>query len=331
MKLQALGRRTLAVSLAFLAACGGGGDSRNAMVPIAPGGTTTVAPPVASPPQEDPFVKRALAGYVNTLRGANSNGDFTRGNTFPAVAVPFGFNFWTPVNRDDSNWFYQFYENVANNELLDKIMGFGVVHMPSPGIGNRQTMQIMPISKVDDQGNFITDKTGRAESFQRKNEIAKAHYYSLVFDNGQRTEITPTDHAAYFRFTAPEKQQNMTVLFDLFAGGGNLQVDRVGKTISGKADYVGDKNAPLIFFYAVFDAEIAKVQGGTSFPSWVQFDTQKTGKTVSMRIATSFIGVDQAKDNLAQEIAAKSFDEVKQLAEGRLGRQAQHGPGRRRE
>lgn len=252
---------------------------------------------------------------MNTLRGANSNGDFTRGNTFPAVAVPFGFNFWTPVNRDDSNWFYQFFEDEANSVRLDKIMGFGVVHMPSPWIGNRQAMQIMPISKTDSKGAFITGKSGRSESFQRKNEIAKAHYYSLVFDNGQRTEITPTDHAAYFRFTAPEKQQNMTVLFDLFEGGGDLKIDQAARTISGTADYVGDKNAPPLFFYAMFDAEIAKVKSGTSFPSWVQFDTQKTGKTVGMRIATSFTSVEQAKDNLAQEIASKSFDDIMKLAE----------------
>jgi predicted alpha-1,2-mannosidase len=318
MKLQAVGRLALAMALASLAACGGGTDDSNAMFPIAPGGTTAVAPdtpPAASIPQEEPFVKRALASYVNTLRGANSNGDFTRGNTFPAVAVPFGFNFWTPVNRDDSNWFYQFYEDEANNRLLDRIMGFGVVHMPSPWIGNRQTMQIMPISKTDSKGVLITSKSGRSENFERKDEIAKAHYYSLAFKNGQRTEITPTDHAAYFRFTAPEKQQNMTVLFDLFDGGGSLQVDQAQKTISGKADYVGGKNAPPLFFHAVFDAEIAKVQGATTFPSWVQFDTQKTGKTIGMRIATSFISVEQAKDNLAQEIAGKSFDEVKQLAE----------------
>lgn len=342
MKLQAAGRLALAIALASLVACGGGSSS-NTMWPTMPSSTSTstsntttastgpstpatapsgeVSPPVAAPiAQETPFVKQALASYVNTLRGANSNGDFTRGNTFPAVAVPFGFNFWTPVNRNDSNWFYQFFEDEANEVRLDKVMGFGVVHMPSPWIGNRQAMQIMPISEVDSRGDFILDKEGRAMHFERTDEIAKAHYYSLIFGKSEsrnrlRTEITPTDHAAYFRFTAIDQQQNMTVLFDLFDGGGSLSVDQAGRTIEGTANYVGDKNAPPLYFHAEFDAPIAKVQGTTGFPAWVQFDTQKTGKTVGMRIATSFISVAQAKDNLAQEIAGKSFDDIRQLAE----------------
>jgi hypothetical protein len=50
-------------------------------------------------------VSQDLADYVNTLRGSHSNAyiedGYSRGLTFPATAVPFGFNMWTPVNRSE--------------------------------------------------------------------------------------------------------------------------------------------------------------------------------------------------------------------------------------
>lgn len=158
-----------------------------------------------------------LAEYVNTMRDAQSSGDFTRGNTFPATAMPFGFNFWTPTNRDDKNWFYQF-KTSENGSLIDTVQAFAVVHEPSPWIGNRQSLNIMPVSKVNSSGEPETNRSARAEKFQRKNEIASAHYYSLEFDSGIKTEITPTDHAAYFRFTAPAGRDTLAVVVSGFSG-----------------------------------------------------------------------------------------------------------------
>ena len=37
-----------------------------------------------------------------TTRGTNATGGFSRGNNFPATAVPHGFNFWTPVTNAGS-------------------------------------------------------------------------------------------------------------------------------------------------------------------------------------------------------------------------------------
>jgi hypothetical protein len=54
--------------------------------------------------------------FVDTRRGTNSNDRYSRGNNFPAVALPHGFNFWTPVTDAGSNWIYQYQQrNGANN------------------------------------------------------------------------------------------------------------------------------------------------------------------------------------------------------------------------
>lgn len=245
-----------------------------------------------------------LAEYVNTMRGAQSSGDFTRGNTFPAAAVPFGFNMWSPVNQSDANWFYQF-KTGENGSLIDTVRAFAVVHEPSPWIGNRQTLGIIPI-----ESETVTSLGAAAQKFDRKNEIAQAHYYSLTFDNGTRTEITPTDHAAYFRFTVPADKNVVTVLFDTLSAGGTFSYDSATGAVSGYTTH----GSPQMYFHAVFDAPVTKSKAVFADTSWVQFDATGS-KSVGMRIATSFISVDQAKANLEDEIGGKSFDQIKDLAE----------------
>src|SRR5690606_8153649 len=66
--------------------------------------------------------------YVNTLRGTHSNGTFSRGNTFPAVAVPHGFNFWTPVtDAGSTSWLYRYHEQ-NNEDNLPEIQAFSLSH-----------------------------------------------------------------------------------------------------------------------------------------------------------------------------------------------------------
>lgn len=252
-----------------------------------------------------------LARYTNPMRGTASTGGFARGNTFPATAVPFGFNMWSPVNRND-NSFYEFYSDEDATRPIDTIQAFTVTHQPSRWIGNRQTLQIMPVNKTDANGSPIGNKDQRAEKFKRENETSNAHYYSLKFDNGTRTEISPTDHAAYFRFTVPAGQETLNVMFDVFTGGTAISYDPAAGTVSGRTNH-NTNGSTTMFFYAEFDTAIKQVIGN-GFPSSARFDT-KTSKVVSMRIATSFISIDQAKDNLVQEIGTKTFDQVKKLAQ----------------
>src|SRR5699024_12052412 len=68
--------------------------------------------------------------YVNTLRGTQSNGTFSRGNNFPAVAVPHGFNFWTPVTNAGSDWLYAYNES-NNDDNLPTLQAFSLSHETS--------------------------------------------------------------------------------------------------------------------------------------------------------------------------------------------------------
>ena len=76
--------------------------------------------------------------YVNPLVGSDSAFFFSTGNTYPAIAVPWGLNFWTPqTNKMGDGWGYQ-YDSL-------KIRGFKQTHQPSPWINDYAAFALMPV------------------------------------------------------------------------------------------------------------------------------------------------------------------------------------------
>ena len=89
-------------------------------------------------------VPQRVSDWVLTTRGTQANGTFSRGNNFPATAVPHGFNFWTPVTDAGAlNWLYRWNEqNDAKNR--PQLQALALSHQPSPWMGDRPTFQVMP-------------------------------------------------------------------------------------------------------------------------------------------------------------------------------------------
>jgi predicted alpha-1,2-mannosidase len=162
-------------------------------------------------------------------------------------------------------------------------------------------------------------RTARALAFQHANEIARPYHYSVQFENGMRTEIAPTDHAAIFRFTFTGSTGN--VIFDNVNSSGGLTLDPLNGVATGYSDVRSglSTGATRMFVYAVVDKPVTASGpltggGGTGVTGYLQFDTSST-KVVTMRIATSLISVDQAKHNLELEIGASdTFDTVRDRA-----------------
>lgn len=259
-----------------------------------------------------------LSDYVNTTRGTQSNGTFSRGNNFPATAVPHGFNFWTPLTNASSDWLYEYHaSNTAEN--LPRLQAFGLSHETSPWMGERQTFHVMP--NDEDEVPSINRNT-RALTFKHDNEIAKAHYYSVKFENGIQTEIAPTDHAAMFQFTFTGDSSNL--IFDNQNNNGGITLDPDDGTLSGYSDHKSgmSQGASRIFVYATFDKPVTKGEkltgnggGGSNVQAYYKFDTSED-KVVTMKIATSLISVEQAQKNLEMEIGAEdTFDTIKEKAQ----------------
>ncbi len=251
--------------------------------------------------------------HVVTTRGTNASGSFSRGNNVPATAMPHGFNFWTPVtNAGSDSWLYEYQKgnNAQNNPMLQ---AFSLSHEPSPWMGDRQTFQVMPTAAT---GVPSADRSARALAFSHDNEIARAHFYGVTFDNGMKTEITPTDHAAMFRFTFTGNESNL--VFDNINNNGGLTLDPAHRALSGYTDVSSGGNSAgmtRMFVYATFDQAVTQSGplpggGGSNVTGYAKFDTT-ANKAVSMRIATSLISVDQARHNLELEIApGDTFDSV---------------------
>ncbi|MGH3488745.1 MAG: glycoside hydrolase domain-containing protein, partial [Actinopolymorphaceae bacterium] len=259
-----------------------------------------------------------LSEHVVTTRGTHSSGEFSRGNTIPATAVPHGFNFWTPVTDAGSlSWVYE-YHRANNADNRPELQAFALSHQTSPWMGDRQTFQVMPSSA---EGAPDGDRAARALAFGHDAEIARPHHYAVTFDDGIRTEIAPTDHAAMFRFTFPGDIS--TLLFDNVTGEAGLTLHPDRNTVTGYTDVRSrlSNGATRMFVHATFDQRFIASGRPTGTgdrreaSGYVRFDTSAS-RTVVMRIATSLLSLEQAERNLALELGPdESFEEVRERAQ----------------
>jgi predicted alpha-1,2-mannosidase len=264
-----------------------------------------------------PDTRRRPSDFVDTRRGTNSNARFSRGNNFPATALPHGFNFWTPVTDAGSSWIYQYQQrNGADNR--PRLEALALSHEPSPWMGDRQTFQLMPAAVP--AGAPSANRAARALSFSHANETARAHTYRVAFDNGIVAELAPTDHAAMFRFTFPGDRGQL--VFDNRDNHGGIALDSAHGRFSGWSDVKSrlSAGASRLFFYGTVDRPVRESgrlagEGRDDVAAWFGFDTTHA-RQVHLRIATSLISVEQARHNLELEIAPDdTFDTVRERAQ----------------
>src|SRR5690606_12392372 len=139
--------------------------------------------------------------WVNPLMGTDSSPGLSTGNTYPAIALPWGMNFWTPqTGKMGDGWAYTYDANQIN--------GFKQTHQPSPWMNDYGQFAIMPVT-----GKVRFKQEDRKSWFSHKAEIVNPHYYSVYLaDHDVTTEITPTERAARFRFTFPQSDSSYVVI-----------------------------------------------------------------------------------------------------------------------
>jgi len=236
---------------------------------------------------------------VNTLRGSDSSPEYSRGSTFPAVAVPFGFNLWTPVTQPDAaSWLYR-YEHTA-------IQGFSASHEPSATLGDYASFQILP-----SVGELVWRAGERGATFSHAREVAKPHYYRVDLANGIRVEITPTLHAAALRITYPARTPRHLLFDVLDKASGGMQADIAQRSVSGEVSYRG----PKLYFYAKVDAPLEDTVSAPDGRASVAVSFGKHApRTVTLRVGTSYLSLEQARVHVEQETADLSFDALKEQA-----------------
>lgn len=270
---------------------------------------TSVGTPVAL--AQSSANQTALVDYVNPLMGTDSSYRLSYGNTYPAVAVPFGMNSWTPVTGEPgSGWGYT-YDG-------EKISGIKQTHQPSPWMNDYAAFALMA-----ETGPVKVKQQERGSWFSHKAEVARPYSYKVYLaDYDVTAEVAPTTRAAQFRFTFPESD-DAHILLDGLAGGSMVKVDVKNRRITG---YVRNNNGGVPdnfhnYFVAEFDRDftLARTWAGDNAPTnelaregdhvgaVLSFKTKK-GDKVHVRVASSFISPEQALLNLRSEIGSDSFD-----------------------
>lgn len=256
--------------------------------------------------------------WVNPLMGTNSKPELSNGNTYPAIAVPWGMNFWTPqTGKMGNGWAYRY--------DADKIRGFKQTHQPSPWMNDYGQFVIMPVT-----GKLRYNEDDRASWFSHKSEVSKPYYYSVYLaDSDVTTEITPTERAAQFRFTFP-KTDSAYVVVDALDKGSYIKILPKERKIIGYTSKFARgplpknfKNYFVIEFNKNFTLSNTWRKGKLVTDSLelqsdhtgaiIGFKTEK-GEKVTARVASSFISFEQAQLNLDRELSKDTFEDTKDKA-----------------
>ncbi|HOA37824.1 MAG TPA: GH92 family glycosyl hydrolase [Flavihumibacter sp.] len=262
--------------------------------------------------------------WVNPLMGTDSKPLLSNGNTYPAIALPWGMNFWTPqTGKMGDGWAYQY--------AADKIRGFKQTHQPSPWMNDYGQFSIMPVT-----GKLAFEQDARASWFSHKSEIAKPYYYSVYLaDHDVSTEIAPAERAAQFRFTFPGRDSSFVVI-DAFDKGSYIKIIPaeqmvIGYTTRNSGSVPADfKNYFVIKFDRPFTLSAAW-HGNQLAKDTLELQADHAGAIIGFRlakgeqlnakVASSFISFEQASLNLTREVGADNFDQTKRKAKAAWNKQ----------
>ena len=243
--------------------------------------------------------------YVNPLMGTESTFAFSHGNTYPAVAVPWGMNFWSPqTGENGSGWMYTYTDSLMR--------GFRQTHQPSPWINDYGTFSIMPLA-----GELKVSHKERLVPFSHQQEKSTPYNYSVIFDNGVQTSLSATSRGAVFEVTFPDKEDQYVVV-DAYNGGGSMVIEPGNKLLKGVSRYnnggVPDNFAHYFMVefshpvtgYGVYNGdtllhEQTHVAADYSC-AYLKFDVP-AGEKLTIRTASSFISPEQAAINFNREVA----------------------------
>ncbi len=245
---------------------------------------------------------RTPVEMVNLLQGTDSTPVFSRGNTLPIAAMPFGMGHWTMQSRANSPWMFQPGER--------RLQGFRCTHQLSPWLSDYGYASFLPFS-----GETNPEPTARASSFRPEDARFSPHSIQLNLLRYQaQVELVPTErcaviHARFAENAAPG------FLFDVPGESGVVNPEPEHQTISFQST-ANSGGVPENFaaYYVIRFAE-----------RWESFEVEQlhghrvgivrfgaSSKSVEARIGTSFISFEQANRNLDVEVGTRSIETLRE-------------------
>lgn len=294
--LKSTSRRTFLKSSGLAAVAAATGTSDAATQP-AEASQTATQEPVSSASFTDPV------SLVNLLQGTNSTPTFSRGNTLPIAAQPFGMTHWTLQSNADTPWIFHPAER--------RIQGLRCTHQLSPWLSDYGHATFLPFC-----GEIDPTSAGRASSYRPEEAILAPHSLRLHLARyGADVELIPTERCALMTATF-SKPDAAGILFDIPSDSlSNIQQDAASRTISftSNANAGGTPKGFATYYVLRFATPWKSVDVTHSHNhtvGLVRFSSD--AKSLEVRIATSFISFEQAQRNLNNELNAYSSDALRQ-------------------
>jgi len=239
---------------------------------------------------------------VNVLQGTASTRVFSRGNTLPIAALPFGMAHWTLQSDANTDWMFQ-----PGGRRLE---GFRCTHQLSPWLSDYGHAVFLPFC-----GNLNPDPGKRSSSWQPEKATLLPHSFRLsLLRYGADVELAPTERCAMVAANFDAGTAPTGFLIDVPEHEDFFVFDQTNREIR----FTSRRNSggvPENFatYYVVRFAEpwddAKSQQVGASRGAVVRF---KSERTLEARIATSFISFEQAARNLDRELGFKSIGQVRQ-------------------
>lgn len=250
-------------------------------------------------------------------------GTDAHGHCFPGALVPFGGVQLSPDNpRAGWDWCsgYHYSDSI--------ISSFSHTHLSGTGIGDLQDIRLLPTVLKPETGDnplaFIESAYAR---FSHSHETAEPGYYSVVFDNGIRTELSATERCGIHAYQFPAGGAYGVTLdlstarnWDRTAESYLKKVNN--RTIEGYRKSTGWAKDQRVYFSMQFSQDIEILAGSDSLAplangekirgnriyAWINFG--KTTDKVLVKVGISPANIDGATANLTREIPHWSFDKV---------------------
>ena len=272
-----------------------------------------------------------ITAYVNPFIGTDGHG-----HCFPGAILPFGGIQLSPDNpRNGWDW-------TSGYHYSDSIISsFSHTHLSGTGIGDLQDIRFLPVSTTPDTSispaAYIQSGYAR---FSHRNEQAEPGYYSVVFDNGIKTELSVTNRCGIHYYQYPANSAHALTI-DLTTARNwdrttETSIRKVNnRTLEGYRKSQGWANDQRVYFIIEFSQDCEVLAGYKKFSPlengqkitdkgcylYVDFG-QKTNKILA-KISISSANTEGAIANLEKELSHWSFDKVKRDANHAWKRQLQ--------
>lgn len=242
---------------------------------------------------------------VNLLQGTNSSYRFSRGNTLPIAARPFGMAHWTLQSTDEGSWMFHPEDR--------RIQGFRSTHQLSPWLSDYGHAVFLPFC-----GTVHPTAGQRSSSWRPENALLQPHSLQLhLMRYNADVELVPSERgcviAAQFANDSP-----IGFLIEIPEENALVEVDPSERRVrfTSRANHGGVPPNFATYYLVDFAhswSSFEKTTGSHSTILVFKF-AESSQRSIEARIATSFISFDQANRNFAQELGTKPIEELREEA-----------------